>query len=52
MGALGSDWQNDYAKLAVELKPSLQRLPDDRARERAIRAMRAALEQALGQGPQ
>ncbi|WP_448580674.1 MBL fold metallo-hydrolase [Thermaurantiacus sp.] len=51
-GALGSDWQNDYAKLAVELKPGLQRLPDDRARERAIRAMRAALEQALAQGPQ
>lgn len=46
-GATGADWQNAYARLAVELKPSLERLADDGAREAAIRAMRTALDEAL-----
>lgn len=49
-GAIGADWQNEYARLAVELKPGLERLADDAARERAIRAMRQALNEALAEG--
>jgi metallo-beta-lactamase family protein len=43
-GALGRDWQNEYADFAVGLKRELQRIGSDRARKRAIARMRAILD--------
>ena len=42
--ALGRDWQNDYANLAVNLKRSLQRMEDDARRAEAIAKMRVILD--------
>jgi metallo-beta-lactamase family protein len=42
--AVGRDWQNDYAALAVSLKQRLLALPDNEARQAAIRQMRNVLE--------
>ena len=38
------DWHNAYARLLLELKPSLERLPDDRARSERLARLRRALD--------
>ena len=43
--ALGRDWQNDYADLAVNLKRRLQNIADDAQRAEAIARMREVLDQ-------
>jgi metallo-beta-lactamase family protein len=40
---LGSDWQNDYADLAVNLKREVARIADEKRRREALRRMRAIL---------
>jgi metallo-beta-lactamase family protein len=42
--AVGSDWQNDYASFAVNLKRELKALEDQRARREAIKRMREVLD--------
>jgi metallo-beta-lactamase family protein len=42
--ALGRDWQNDYAELAVSLKRRLGQIQDRRARQEAIARMRQVLD--------
>lgn len=46
--ALQSDWQNDYAKLAVNLKHELQAIEGEKVRRAAIADMRAVLERYRG----
>ena len=41
--AVGRDWQNDYAELALGLKQRLAAIADERARTRAIARMRRVL---------
>lgn len=42
--AVGRDWQNDYADLAVSLKRRLREIKDARARQAAIAQMREVLD--------
>ncbi|WP_341533225.1 MBL fold metallo-hydrolase [Sphingosinicella humi] len=42
--ALSDDWQNDYARFAVNLKRELQAIEDKRARREAIERMREVLD--------
>ena len=44
MLATGHDWQNAYADFASSLKARLGRMPDDRAREQAMKALREVLD--------
>jgi metallo-beta-lactamase family protein len=46
--AVGRDWQNDYADLAVSLKRRLSEIRDREAREAAIAQMRAVLDSYAG----
>ena len=41
---VSSDWQNDYADLAVNLKKELSRIADEQRRREAIARMRAVLD--------
>ena len=41
---LGRDWQNDYADLTANLRPTLKAIRDDRRRAEAVAEMRAVLE--------
>ncbi len=41
--AVGGDWQNDYARFAVNLKRELKAIDDQRARREAIERMREVL---------
>lgn len=43
-GATGTDWQNSYADFAINLKRELGRIPDARAREKAIAEMKRVLD--------
>lgn len=42
--AVGDDWQNDYARFAVNLKRELQAIEDKRARREAVERMREVLD--------
>jgi metallo-beta-lactamase family protein len=42
--ALGGDWQNRYAELAVNLKRDLQRIESNERRVEALAQMRAILD--------
>jgi metallo-beta-lactamase family protein len=43
--ALGRDWQNEYADFAANLKRDLQRIGDSEQREKAVKQMRAILDE-------
>lgn len=43
-GAIGDDWQNDYADFTVNLKRQLQRIEDSAARRAALQQMRRLLD--------
>lgn len=47
-GALGRDWQNEYAAFVTGLKDELVRIPDPRKREEAIARMHGVLEDYAG----
>jgi metallo-beta-lactamase family protein len=49
-GALGHDWQNDYAAFVANLKHGLGHIRSDKARRRAIAEMQAILRQAGADG--
>jgi metallo-beta-lactamase family protein len=42
--ATGRDWQNAYADFSTSLKARLARMPDDREREQALKALRGVLD--------
>ena len=42
--AIGNDWQNEYADLAVNLKGDLQRMASDSRRVEALKQVREILD--------
>lgn len=47
-GALGRDWQNEYADFTANLKHSLQHIRDAEQRAKAVKRMRAILDEYAG----